>query len=44
VDRLDDLTGQLMTRPSAQIDKKTLLRLGQTYGWLSDFGAFLRDF
>lgn len=29
---------------SAQIDGKTLLRLDKTYGWLSDFGAFRRDF
>jgi len=28
---------------SAQIDKETLLRLDNAYGWLSDFGAFRRD-
>jgi hypothetical protein len=29
---------------SVQIDQATLLRLDKTYGWLSDFGAFRRDF
>lgn len=29
---------------SAQIDKDTLLRLDQTYGWLTDFSNFRKDF
>ncbi|WP_022705514.1 hypothetical protein [Pseudorhodobacter ferrugineus] len=29
---------------SPQIDRDTMLRLNDTYGWLSDFGAFRRDF
>lgn len=29
---------------SPQIDKATMLRLNDAYGWLTDFGAFRRDF
>lgn len=29
---------------SPQIDRETMLRLNEAYGWLSDFGAFRRDF